>query len=159
MGVQPESAENSTSTWRRKTGGTSGFPPGPLCLHQAEDRGSAAFFTLYKLRSQGASRVVGTRGEAATNRHTNSGSTAFRRALIKSSQALSSISSDRLHLLCSLCLYSILPAQGSRDGGHREAAEGFCSKGTTCMCRMQPPPTLPGQPCRLFGGEIREHCC
>lgn len=77
-----------------------------MCLHQAGGR-RAASFMLYMLRSQSALRVAGNQGVAATNRHDpqskGGGGIPFRGALIQSSQAPSSVSSDPLCLLCLLC--------------------------------------------------------
>ena len=64
--------------------------------------------SCYMLRSQTALRVAGNQEVAATNRHDpqakGGGGIPFRGALIQSSQALSSVSSDPLLLLCLLCL-------------------------------------------------------
>lgn len=134
---------------------------------QVGERGRAPSFKLYMLRSQRAFGIVGLRAEAAANRHNpqpnGSGGTPFRGAPIKSSQALSSISSGALSPLYHLCLRC--PPVASTCPWEKQqwrppwGSRGIPQQGYHLHVWDSVLPMHPGQPCHLFGGETREHRC
>lgn len=153
------SRELVSGTWRRKTGGTSEFPP-KLCLHQAGGRRDASFM-LYMLRSQPALRVAGNQGVAATNRHDpqskGGGGIPFRGAPIQSSQAPSSVSSDPLRRLCLRCPLQHPGCPGEKRWSPEKQRGPRAKVPLTRVGFLASHALRPAQ--RFYGSEIRKHHC